>query len=141
MVALYNGAATSWSVKTQTGVSRSTAEAELAALDLGTREALWYRKLGMSLQMDGAETIEIFEDNSACLAIANGSKWSARTKHVDVKHFAVRDDVAQGRVKVSDIASEENPADCLTKPLGVLKFEKFRTMMGVVPCRLSGRTG
>jgi hypothetical protein len=136
-VFLFMGAAIAWKSKKQPTVARSTAEAELIALDLAVREALWLRKLcqGLDLNMTetgGAPTITVYEDNEACYNIAQGSRWSNETKHVDVKYFAVREDVARKRVAVERIATEDNPADLFTKALGRVKFEKFRAMMGVV---------
>ena len=51
-VFLFAGGALSWKSKKQTVVARSTAEAEIVALDLAAREALWYRKLAAELQLD-----------------------------------------------------------------------------------------
>ena len=137
-VFLFMGAAIAWKSRKQPSVARSTAEAELIALDLAVREALWLRKMCAGLDVNltpegGAPTITVFEDNEACLNIAKGSRWSAETKHVDVKYFAVREDVIEGRVSVKRVATAENVSDMFTKPLGRLKFEQFRTMMGCVP--------
>ena len=82
----------------------------------------------------GAASVSVvFEDNEACLNIANGSRWSQETKHVQVKHFAVREDVRDARVAIHRVDTAENMADMFTKALGRLKFQKFRAMMGVVP--------
>ena len=81
----YMGAAICWKSKKQPGrAARSTAEAELIALDQAVREALWLRKLCKGLNIDvspigGAPTIIVYEDNEACLNIANGSRWSLET--------------------------------------------------------------
>jgi len=130
----------SWKSKKQPGrAARSTAEAELNALDQAVREALWLGKMckgldiGSSYNEQGHPTMLIYEDNEACWNIANGSRWSAETKHVDVKYFACRDDVRHHRVEIHRIATDENPADLFTKPLKRIKFEKFRAMMGVFP--------
>jgi hypothetical protein len=137
-VFLFMGAAIVWKSKKQPAIARSTAEAELIALDLAVREALWLRKMCKGLDINltpdgGAPTITVFEDNEACLNIAKGSRWSNETNHVDVKYMAVRDDMIEGRVNVERVATDENVSDMFTKPLKRVKFEKFRTMMGCVP--------
>jgi hypothetical protein len=126
-----------WRSKKQPCVARSSAESELIALDLTVREVLWLRKLckGLDLNLSedgGAPTIPIFEDNVACLNIANGSRWSNQTKHVDVKYFAVREDVINQRVSVESIPTKDNLADMFTKPLQRVKFERFRDLIGCV---------
>ena len=136
----YMGAAISYKSKKQPGrAARSTAEAELNALDQAVREALWLAKMCKGLDIgddynkEGHPTMLIYEDNEACWNIANGSRWSAETKHVDIKYFACRDDVRHNRVDVQRIATDENLADLFTKPLKRVKFEKFRELMGVLP--------
>ena len=130
-VFIYMGAAIGWKSVKQTAVARSTAEAELAALDITARDALWYRKLLQALRSTSDDTIPIFEDNAAASAIANGSKWSAKTKHVATRFFAVRDDVLENRIKVLPVDTSDNVADFFTKPLARVKFERFREAMGV----------
>jgi hypothetical protein len=70
-----------------------------------------------ALRLDGSKTITIFEDNAAAAAIANGSKWSAKTKHVATRFFAVRDDVLEKRIEVLPVDTADNIADFFTKPL------------------------
>jgi hypothetical protein len=139
VVFTYMGAAISHKSKKQPGCpSRSTAEAELNALDLGVREARFIRKLCLELDIYGRKhggviTIPILEDNAACLQIATGSPWSAQTKHVDVKQMALRWDVQNKIVSVERVKTKDNLADAMTKPLTRVPFEKNRMLMGVVP--------
>ena len=111
--------------------ARSSCEAELRALDLATREALWLRKLGKSLRVPASETIPIYEDNEAAYYIAKGSKWSSDTKHIATMYYAVRDDIIDERIDLCPIASKDNMSDMFTKPLKRVLFEKFRLAMGV----------
>lgn len=130
------GAAISWKSKKQDSVGRSTAEAELIALDFATREALWLRNVCLGLDVPGAQTIPIHEDNEACLNIANGAKWSPLTKHLDIKYFAVRENIIRNEVAVLPISTNDNLADAFTKALAATKFNTFRTLMGVRVCTL-----
>jgi hypothetical protein len=135
----YMGAVFSHKSKKQPGCpARSTAEAELNALDLGVREARFIRKLCLELDIFGRKhggvvTIPILEDNAACLQLATGSPWSAQTKHVDVKQMALRWDVQNKIVSVERVGTKDNVADAMTKPLTRVPFEKNRMLMGVVP--------
>jgi len=60
------------------------------------------------------------------------------SKHIAVKYFAVRNDVKEKRIAVERVATKDNAADLMTKPLGRVKFEEFRSMMGVVPLDSEG---
>ena len=154
-VATYMGAAIAWKSKKQSGTrsgrlrenesesdpehnqrvtsdaARSSAESELRALDLGTREALWLRKIGNALQVPECETLPIFEDNEACYYIAKGSRWSSQTKHVSTMYYAVRDDIVDQRIDLFPIDTKDNMADMFTKPLKRVMFERLRKAMGV----------
>ena len=49
----------------------------------------------------------------------------------EVEH--IRDTVEKGAVKLQYIATDEQVADVLTKPLSKLKFVYFKDKLGVVP--------
>ncbi len=39
--------------------------------------------------------------------------------------------VARGAIRMAHVSTDENPADMFTKPLGDVKFKKFRSMIGM----------
>ena len=112
--------------------ARSSAESELRALDLGSRDALWIRKLAKAFRMpEGDLPVPIYEDNQACFYIAKNNKWTSATKHVANMYFAVRDDIIDERIDLLPVDSKDNLADIFTKPLRQKNFEKFRSAIGV----------
>ena len=116
-------------------VSRSTQEAEIRALDLADRKALWLRKLSKALRMEEVDKpLVIKEDNQACYYIMKRSTWSAATKHVATMYFAIRDDIVDDRVDIIPVDSKDNWADIFTKPLRRVLFQKFRSALGVRDC-------
>lgn len=129
---MLNGGPLSWRSVQNKHVTRSTMESELSALDMMTKDALFIRKIGMELKVDGAETIPIYEDNEATERFANGSKLTPLNKHIDIKYFAVRDDVDNGRVQVIGVSTEKNVADMFTKPLALTDFLRHRQALGIV---------
>ena len=48
-----------------------------------------------------------------------------KSKHIEIKYHYIRDMVQRGVVKLLYVATEEQIADVLTKPLARLKFEYF----------------
>ncbi|KAK1679181.1 hypothetical protein QYE76_040029 [Lolium multiflorum] len=54
-----------------------------------------------------------------------------RTKHIDIKYHYIRDIVAQGKLKVCKISTHDNPADMMTKPVPVSKFELCSSLVGI----------
>ena len=68
----------------------------------------------------------VFEDNSGALELATVPKMRPRTKHINVKYHHFREWVSSGRVKVMQVATEDQQADLLTKNLPGPQFEKLR---------------
>jgi hypothetical protein len=132
---LFCGAATDWRSVKQSCTARSTAEAELVALDLAVKDALWLRKLEKGLDIGSGLPTVVHEDNEAALAIATTNRRTARTKHIDVQYFAVTQDVEEERVEIAPVRSEDNRADIFTKGLEAIKFRGFRMSLGVVRCK------
>ena len=118
--------------KVTADAARSTAESELRALDLGTRDALWLRKMAEAFRMpDGETAIPIYEDNQSCYYIAKNNKWTSATKHVANMYFAVRDDIVDERIDLRPVDTKDNLADMFTKALRPVCFERFRLAIGV----------
>lgn len=115
-VFILNGAPVSWASKLQTVTALSTAEAELFSASMAAQEADSLRNLLVELSFMQKPTV-IFEDNRACIKIAENPITSQRTKHVKVKYFFVREQVLRGEVKLTEISSEKNVADIFTKSL------------------------
>ena len=124
-VFMMNGGPVSWLCKQQSIVARSSAEAELIALDDAVREALWQRKSLPELGFPEAPTV-IHEDNQSCIAIATNTRFTSATKHISTRYFAVRHHLASGEIKLEYCPTTEMIADIFTKPLGAVLFKKLR---------------
>ena len=61
----------------------------------------------------------------ACMltSLTKDQMYHERTKHIDVRYHFIRGLVADGDVKVCKISTHDNPADMMTKPISVAKFE------------------
>ena len=58
-----------------------------------------------------------------------------KSKHIEVRYHYIRDIVEKGVVKLQYLATDEQVADVLTKPLSKVKLDYFREKLGVVPRR------
>ena len=63
--------------------------------------------------------------------MANGIKFSPRTKHIALKYHHFRSHVKSRRVVIHYRPTEGQLADILTKPLSNESFFTIRYMMGV----------
>ena len=73
-------------------------------------------------------------DNSGAYYLATNEvrNLNDRTKHINIKHYFIREKVQQEEVIIEMIPSEENVADILIKPLARPTFKKLRSMMRVL---------
>jgi hypothetical protein len=135
VVFMLTGAAIYWKSKLQSSVAMSTCEAELNALVEAVREALWLRLLFAELCHGGNDTdvgaTEIFEDNQAAMLIAKDHRFFERVKHVAMRYFFMREQIAAKNIKVTYCPTIDMLADIMTKPLGRVAFERLRPRLGL----------
>ena len=55
-----------------------------------------------------------------------------KSKHIEIKYHYIRDMVQRGAVKLQYVATKEQIADVLKKPLARLKLQYFREKLGVL---------
>jgi hypothetical protein len=63
--------------------------------------------------------------------MANNSDQHGRSKHIDIRHYFVKQKVASKEFSINYVNTHEMIADAFTKALPTKTFEKFRTMMRV----------
>ncbi|KXJ72319.1 hypothetical protein RP20_CCG018362 [Aedes albopictus] len=99
------------------------------ALSAAVQEALWWKRLRATFDVD--EAVQINCDNQSTIAVAKNGGYYPRTKHIDIRHCFIREAVQRGDVDVVYISTEKQLADCLTKPLAKPKIELQRAAMGI----------
>ena len=125
---LWNGTPISWSSRRQKSVSISTHQAEVYGLSETIREAIWLRRLLKDF-VSQVGSLPVFADNQAAISSAQSSGTHSASKHIDLRMKFNEEKVAKKVVKLFYVASENNVADVFTKPLGKIKFTKFRDIM------------
>ena len=68
----------------------------------------------------------MFCDNRAAIDSSYNPENHARTKHIDRRHYFIRELVEDGKIVVPFVSSAENLADFFTKPLPAAKFFALR---------------
>lgn len=121
-----HGGVITWKTGRQKTVALSSTEAEYYGLSNATREALWLRSLLRSLGYDeGLDPVVIEGDNQGSLALTENPEFHQRTKHIDIKHHFLRQEVDEKRVAFSYVETTKLAADGLTKPLNSMKHAAF----------------
>ena len=122
----------SWGSKLQPTVSSSTTMAEYIATYTATLEALWLRKVIISLTLLPEDsTVPILCDNDGAISLSKFHMTTNRTKHIETKFHLVRENVLSGKIQVHSVPTSENIADIFTKPLPRSTFTKHRASLGL----------
>ena len=125
----YCSAALSWGSKKQPTVALSSCEAEIVAASEATKEAIYLRNfLGeLGCSSEGATALSV--DNTAARDLAYNPEHHARVKHIERRHFFVRERVESLEITVPFVRSENNMADFFTKPLPASTFFRMRNVI------------
>ena len=77
--------------------------------------------------------IPIFCDNTSAINISKKNPCQhKRTKHIDIRHHFLRDNVEKGLVSMNFYATNDQIADIFTKALNREQFEKSRLELGLI---------
>jgi hypothetical protein len=109
------------------------------AFSLATKEAVWLCQVLLDLYYPAPSirSITIYGDNKPALSLTANPSHHSWTKHLAVPFHYVREQIANGSIKVDYIPTSNMPADGLTKPLTGLAFSKFVEMLGLLPVPLN----
>ncbi|KAK2577970.1 hypothetical protein KPH14_012744 [Odynerus spinipes] len=122
----------SWFSKKQRSVALSTVEAEYIALSFSCQEAIWLRRLIYELEnLREQRPVTIYCDNNGAICIAKNRIISPRTKHIDVRHHFIRENIENNEIVVNHIGTQDMIADLLTKALPKQKFMYLVQKLGI----------
>ena len=125
----------SWFNRKQNSVALSTAKVEYIAACSTCTEAVWLRKLLSGLFDLAMDPTDIWCDNQSYIKLSENPVLHDKSKHIEVRYHYIWDMVEKGAVKLQYLATDEQVADVLTKPLSKVKLEYFREKLGMVPRR------
>ncbi|GJU27107.1 hypothetical protein Tco_1165728 [Tanacetum coccineum] len=122
---------TSWFLKKQTALAISTTEAEYVSVGKACQQALWMKQalVDYGIRLDD---IPIMCDNKGAIDLSKNPVQHSRTKHIEIRHHFLRDNVQKGNISIEKVSSEDNIADILTKPLKREPFNYLRLGLGMM---------
>jgi hypothetical protein len=128
------GGAIAYKTKLQPTVAGSSTEAEyMAGYDTG-KLLLFLRSILYDLGIPQQAASVIYEDNDGCTAMANAQKPTPRTRHMDIKYFALSEWVERDLMFLERIDTSINEADHYTKILDrTLFYRHVDHIMGHIP--------
>ena len=120
----------SWTSRAQKTIALSSTEAEYMALSDCSHQVVWMHTLLGELSYD-LKPIPICRDNQGSIFISSNPITEKHSKHIDIQYHYIREVIARKLAEVYFIDGDNNPADLLTKILGIVKFQKFRALLGL----------
>jgi len=76
--------------------------------------------------------IPIYCDNTSAINISKNPYQHKRTKHIDIHHHFLRDNVEKGLISMNFCTTENQIADIFTKALSREQFERNRLELGLI---------
>ena len=100
-------------------------------LSAAAQEALWWKSF--RAELCGVETtMPIYCDSRSAICLAEREiGYSARTKHIDLRHHFVKEQVEKKAIKLHHVASGDQSADILTKAVPYPKLQEARHSLGI----------
>ncbi|GJS33303.1 retrovirus-related pol polyprotein from transposon TNT 1-94 [Tanacetum coccineum] len=114
----------SWSSKKQTSTSISSTEAEYITMSGCCAQILWMRSQ-LSDYGFAYNHIPLYCDNKSAIALCCNNVQHSRSKHIDIRHHFIREQVEKGVVELYFVRTEYQLADIFTKALPRDEFESF----------------
>nr|GEV79949.1 retrovirus-related Pol polyprotein from transposon TNT 1-94 [Tanacetum cinerariifolium] len=107
---------TSWFSKKQTVLAISTTEAEYVSAKKACQQALWMKQALIDYDVR-LNDVSIMCDNKGAIDLSKNPMQHSRTKHIEIRHHFLCDNVQKGHISIKEVSSVENIVDILTKPL------------------------
>ena len=111
-------------------VATSSTHAEINAVSYSRVFLLWALESMTEWGFPDAGPITVYEDNiSTIIATHDGRRPYSKLSHLNVRYFALKEDIDDNRIKMVHCPTEDQLADDLTKPKGkksLIRF--FKTM-------------
>ncbi|GJT49493.1 hypothetical protein Tco_0975650 [Tanacetum coccineum] len=97
---------TSWFSKKQTALAISTTEAEYVSAGKACQQALWMKQalVDYGIRLDD---IPIMCDNKGAIDLSKNPVQHSRTKHIEIRHHFLRDNVQKGNISIEKVKCSE----------------------------------
>ncbi|GKD28155.1 hypothetical protein Tco_1234369 [Tanacetum coccineum] len=122
---------TSWFSKKQTALAISTTETEYISAEKACQQALWMKQALVKYDVR-IDDIPIMCDNKGAIDLSKNPVQHSRTKHIEIRHQFLHDNIQKRNISIENISSEDNIADILTKPLKREPFNYLRLGLGMM---------
>ena len=126
-VGYFAGGPVTWSARMHKGRrALSSTESELVAATEAGKDLVHIRQLAKGMHINTDKPTPLYEDNQSTIKQCLSKGISARSKHIEVRWFYVRDLHDDKELVITKIHTSEQPADIYTKVLGAGVYAYLR---------------
>ena len=76
-------------------------------------------------------TLTLFCDNMSAINILKNLVQHSRTKHIDIRHYFIRELVESKTIALEHVGTNDQLADSFIKPLDTLRFGNLSKSIGI----------
>jgi hypothetical protein len=124
-VVMLAGAPIAWSSRRQTTVATSSTYSEYIGQANVIKQACHLIQFLGEVYRFPNLPLKIYADNQGAQALAHNPEFHAKAKHIQLSMHFQREKIENGQVELIHVATEEQAADGLTKPLDQAKFKRW----------------
>ena len=124
IIILVAGAAVVYKTQYQRAVALSSTEAEFVSASDAGKLALYIRSLLADLGFKESNPTSLRIDNRGAIHMVTAGAPTKRTRHVDIRYFALLQWAETGQLTAEPIPTALNVSDSLTKATGRIKFHQ-----------------
>ena len=121
---MLSGAVVLYITHYQKAVALSSTEAEFVAASDAGKRAIYMRSLLTDLGLLQENPTQLFIDNTGAVFMVDAGAPTKRTRHVDIRYFALLEWSETGQIKAEAIPTDANISDSMTKATGRIKFHQ-----------------
>ncbi|GKA58243.1 hypothetical protein Tco_0757431 [Tanacetum coccineum] len=122
---------TSWFSKKQTSRTNSITKSDCVAAERACQQALWMKQAFVDYNITIDEVLILCDDKCAINLTSSPIDYP-RTKHIEIRHHFLKDNVAKKHITIYKISLGENVANILTKLLEKDQFSYLRQGLGLM---------
>ncbi|CAI7867056.1 unnamed protein product, partial [Closterium sp. NIES-53] len=123
----------SWRSTCSSSDLSSSCEVEIYAGAMAVQELRWLTYLLTDLGERPRSSPNLYVNNKAMIALCQEHRLEQRTKHIALRYFLARELQQRGQLRLTYVATRANSADIFTMALDSGDYQRFCTVLGLVP--------
>ena len=105
-------------------------ESKYIATGLRCAQVFWMKQILSDFGLTFSH-VPIKCDNTSAISISKNPVQYSWTKHIEIRHYFLRDHAQKGDITLEFVRIEDQLADIFTKPLNENQFDNTRRQLGV----------